>query len=163
MNSNISIGKGISLLALIITIAFSLIGCSTGQDEDTDTAPQEQAEQTMDNDLILKINDEQVDVTWEDNESVDALKELAKEGPLTIQMSMYGGNEQVGSIGTTLPSNDKRTTTEPGDIVLYNSENIVIFYGSNSWAYTRLGKINETSEEMTELLSNGDVRLIIKK
>jgi hypothetical protein len=82
-------------------------------------------------------------VEWEDNESVEALKELCQEGPLTIRMSMYGGFEQVGSIGQSLPRDDSRTTTQAGDIVLYSGDQIVVFYGSNSWAYTRLGHITD--------------------
>ena len=114
------------------------------------------------NEMKLKIGDTEVEVQWEDNESVSALKEMVESEPLVIQLSMYGGNEQVGSIGSTLPSIDTNTTTEAGDIVLYNSSNIVIFYGSNTWDYTRLGKITDKSEEeMTELLSNGDVTITI--
>lgn len=112
--------------------------------------------------MKLKIGDAEVEVQWEDNESVSALKDMVESEPLVIQLSMYGGNEQVGSIGSTLPSSDTNTTTEAGDIVLYNSSNIVIFYGSNTWDYTRLGKITDkTDEEMTELLSNGDVTITI--
>ena len=92
---------------------------------------------------------------------VEALKELAK-NDLTIQMSMYGGFEQVGSIGQRLPSQDVQTNTSSGDIVLYSSSQLVVFYGSNSWAYTRLGRITDQSaEEMRELLSRGDVTITI--
>ena len=87
--------------------------------------------------LTLKINDIEVDVIWTDNDSVRALQNLAKDG-LTINMSKYGGFEQVGSIGSTLPSSDTRITTNPGDIVLYSSNQIVIFYDSNTWSYTKL-------------------------
>ena len=72
-------------------------------------------------------------------------------------MSMYGGFEQVGEIGTSLPRNDVQTTTSAGDIVLYSGNQIVIFYGCNSWAYTRLGHITDQDEEgMTRLLGSGD-------
>ena len=75
---------------------------------------------------------------------------------------MYGGFEQVGSIGSKLPRNDKQTTTAAGDIVLYSGNQMVIFYGSNSWAYTRLGHITDKdAEEMAELLSNGDVTITV--
>lgn len=108
--------------------------------------------------MVLTINGEQVSVEWEDNESVEALKNLVMTEPLSIRMSMYGGFEQVGSIGTSLPRNDVQTTTEAGDIVLYSGNQIVVFYGSNSWAYTRLGKVTDKSKsEMTELLGKGDV------
>ena len=112
--------------------------------------------------MIMKIGNKALDVTWEDNASVEELKELAKNG-LTIQMSMYGGFEQVGPIGQSIASDDEQTTTEAGDIVLYSGDQIVIFYGSNSWAYTRLGHVNLSQEEMADLLGNGDVVLTIQK
>ena len=112
--------------------------------------------------LQLKIGETMVEVAWEDNASVAALLEMAKEEPLTIQMSMYGGFEQVGPLGTSLPKDDVQTTTEAGDIVLYSGDQIVVFYGSNSWAYTRLGKItDQTASDLEGLLSNGDVTLTI--
>ena len=112
--------------------------------------------------LTMKIGDTTVTVDWEDNESVAALRELVKDKPLTIQMSMYGGFEQVGSLGTSLPRNDSQTTTAAGDIVLYSGNQIVVFYGSNSWAYTRLGHVTDkTAAEMAELLGNGNVTITI--
>ena len=112
--------------------------------------------------ITMKIGESPVQVDWEDNESVEALKSLAKQGDITIQMSMYGGFEQVGSLGESLPRNDKQTTTKSGDIVLYSGNQIVIFYGSNSWAYTRLGHISDKDEsQMEELLSNGDETVTI--
>ena len=109
--------------------------------------------------MILMIDGEECPVEWEDNESVEALKELC---PLTVEMSMYGGFEQVGSLGKSLPRSDEQTTTDYGDIVLYSGNQIVVFYGSNSWAYTRLGHIDMTQEELTELLGNGDVEITIE-
>ena len=107
--------------------------------------------------MKMIIGDTAVQVEWENNESVEALRDLAR-GGLTIQMSMYGGFEQVGRIGADLPRNDKQTTTSAGDIVLYSGNQLVVFYGSNSWSYTRLGRITDQSaEELRELLSHGDV------
>ncbi len=111
--------------------------------------------------LRMKINDTPVEVDWEDNESVTALKELAVDG-LTIRMSMYGGFEQVGAIGESLPSRDEQTSASSGDIVLYSDDQLVVFYGRNAWAYTRLGHIpDKTPEEMRELLGNGDVTITL--
>ena len=111
--------------------------------------------------MKMKIGDTPVEVAWEDNDSVEALMELAA-GGLTIRMSMYGGFEQVGAIGERLPSSDVQTTTNAGDIVLYSGSQLVVFYGSNSWAYTRLGRITDKSAaEMRELLSRGDVTITI--
>ena len=119
----------------------------------------EEVQKTM---LQMKIGETKVSVNWEDNDSVAALKELCKDVPLTIQMSMYGGFEQVGSIGTRLPSNDAQTTTSAGDIVLYSANQLVVFYGSNSWAYTRLGHItDQDAAGMASLLSNGNVTITI--
>ena len=122
------------------------------------TAPNQQANKR----LMLKIGDKKVDVSWEENESVGALMDMCKDSPLEIQMSMYGGFEQVGSLGTNLPRNDPQTTTSSGDIVLYSGNQIVVFYGSNSWSYTRLGHITDQDNEgMAELLSQGDVTITI--
>ena len=106
--------------------------------------------------LILKINDIEVDVMWTENDSVKALKELAKDG-LTINMSEYGGFEQTGLIGKTLPSADIRIDVVPGDIVLYNSNQISIFYNNSSWSYTKLGHINLSKSELKDLLDTETV------
>ena len=117
--------------------------------------------QEGDNDMQMMIGETPVTVAWEDNASVEALKMLAGEG-LTIEMSMYGGFEQVGSIGQGLPRDDAQTTTTSGDIVLYSGNQLVVFYGSNSWAYTRLGHItDQTPEQMKTLLGSGDVTITL--
>ena len=131
----------------------------TEPDEKEDMEAEDHREDIM---LQLSIGSENVTVAWEDNETVDALKELVRSEPLTIEMSMYGGFEQVGSVGTDLPRNDVQTTTQTGDIVLYSGNQIVVFYGSNSWAYTRLGHITDKdASELTELLGSGDVTITI--
>ena len=112
--------------------------------------------------LRMMIGNTAVAVDWENNESVEALKAQCENEPLVIQMSMYGGFEQVGPLGSRLPSNDAQTTTSAGDIVLYSSNQIVVFYGSNSWAYTRLGHItDQDASGMAGLLSNGNVTITI--
>ena len=132
---------------------------SSSQEKNIINAEQEGETEKM---LIMKIGNTSVSVDWETNNSVSALKELCKNMPLKINMHMYGGFEQVGSIGSSLPTNDKQTTTTSGDIVLYSSNQIVIFYGSNSWSYTKLGKItNKTNEELSELLGKENVTLTL--
>ena len=111
--------------------------------------------------MRMKIGETEVSVAWEDNESVDALKELARDG-LGIPMSMYGGFEQVGPIGSSLPRNDRQTTTAPGDLVLYSGNQLVVFYGTTSWAYTRLGHVELAKEELTALLSEHDVTITLE-
>ena len=112
--------------------------------------------------LKIAVDGVNIPVEWEDNESVKALKKLA---PLTVEMSAYGGFEQVGSLGSrakTLPRNDTPISTRPGDIVLYSGNQIVIFHGSNSWSYTRLGKITGKSQsELSEILDKSGVTLTI--
>ncbi len=112
--------------------------------------------------MVLAIDGTELDVLWEDNESTAALRELLAEAPLTIRMSPYGGFEQVGPIGRNLPRNDAQTVTEPGDIVLYSGNQIVVFYGSNSWAYTRLGKVQGMGQaDLAALLGSGSVTLTL--
>ena len=126
-----------------------------GEREENETPEEEEKEM-----LQMKIGDTAVAVEWEENESVEALAALCREAPLSIELSMYGGFEQVGPIGASLPRSDVQTTTAAGDIVLYAGDQIVVFYGSNSWAYTRLGHITDkNAAEMAELLGQGDVRL----
>lgn len=90
---------------------------------------------------------------------MSALVEMMRESPVVIQMSDYSGFEKVGSLGTSLPTSNSQTTTQAGDIVLYNGNQIVIFYGSNSWNYTRLGYIDDLTG-WEEALGRGDVTVI---
>ena len=130
--------------------------------------PAEQPGETPDREeqteLKLQIGETAVAVQWEENEAVDALRELTEAGPLTIELSMYGGFEQVGPLGRSLPHSDVRTTTAAGDIVLYAGDQIVVFYGSNTWAYTRLGHITDkTDAELKELLGKDNVTLMLSR
>lgn len=132
------------------------------QDAEQQGAEEPVEEEVKEKMLKMMIGDTEVSVDWENNDSVEALKGLCAEEPLVIHMSMYGGFEQVGSIGTRLPSDDEQTSTSAGDIVLYSSNQIVVFYGSNSWAYTRLGHISDQNAAgMTDLLGNGNVTITI--
>ena len=158
-------------IVLFAIFAFSLTSCgksinsmvsSTTDDSSTTiTTPSDENQTTKEDEnenmeLTLRIDGIEVDVIWVDNDSVKALKNLAKDG-LTINMSKYGGFEQIGSIGSTLPSADTRMTTNPGDVVLYSSNQIVLFYDSNTWSYTKLGHINLFKSELTDLLGDEDV------
>ena len=110
-------------------------------------------------DMKISVEGVNIPVEWENNASVEALKKLA---PLTVKMSAYGGFEQVGDLGRNLPRNDTHINTKPGDIVLYSGNQIVIFHGSNSWAYTRLGKITgKTKAGLAEILNKPGITLKI--
>lgn len=92
--------------------------------------------------------------TLEDNSSAKALREQLAKGNITVEMNDYGDMEKVGSLGINLPRNDRQTTTGPGDIILYLGNNLVIYYDTNSWNFTRIGKVDgvSTRKEMLELL-----------
>ena len=149
---------------VMLSVMLLLSGCTGAQETTADTdskvqeaVPQENqsaAEPRKEQAMKLVIEDTVVPVTWEHNASTAALQKLL---PLTIKMSPYGGFEQVGSIGQSIPSEDKQLTTQYGDIVLYAGNKLVVFYGSNSWAYTRLGHIELSQQEMTALLNRDEV------
>lgn len=106
--------------------------------------------------MIVQVGGSTFTATLEENAAVDALVEMMEQGPVTIQMSDYSGFEKVGSLGTSLPTSNQQTTTQAGDIVLYQGNQIVMFYGSNSWSYTRLGYIDDLTG-WEEALGGGDV------
>ena len=142
-------------VALLLSALLLLAGCSRQETAE----PIESTPPTEETTMILRIDGTEVPVTWENNESVQALHALA---PLTIEMSMYGGFEQVGSIGSSLPRSDRQTSTAPCDLVLYSGNQLVVFYGTNSWAYTRLGHVDLTKAELTALLSAHDVTITLE-
>ena len=113
-------------------------------------------EETMDRKMIVEVGGKHFTATLEDNKAADTLAEMMQEDPVTIQMSDYAGFEKVGDLGTDLPTSNRQTTTQAGDIVLYQGNQIVIFYGSNSWSYTRLGRIDDLTGWETAL-GDGDV------
>ena len=99
--------------------------------------------------------------TLSDNSSATAFYQLLKKGPLTVKMSDYGSFEKVGSLGTTLPRNDSQITTSAGDIILYQGNQITIYYDTNSWNFTRLGKVDGKSQaELKQILGKGDVTAV---
>lgn len=100
--------------------------------------------------------------TLSDTEAARELAELLSTGPLTIEMSDYGGFEKVGILPRSFTTSNCQITTSPGDIMLYQGNNMVIFYGSNSWSYTPLGKIdNATTANLRQFLGNSRVSLTI--
>lgn len=97
--------------------------------------------------------------TLEDNRAVRELVQMMRQGPVTIKMDDYSGFEKVGALGKSLTTSNSQTTTAAGDIVLYNGSNIVMFYGSNSWSYTRLGKIDDLTD-WAAALGSGSITAI---
>ena len=106
--------------------------------------------------LNVQVGGQTFLASFEKNAAVDAFIEMMEQAPVVIEMSDYSGFEKVGSLGQRLPTSNSQTTTQAGDIVLYNGNQIVIFYGSNSWSYTRLGKVDDLSG-WEDALDSGDV------
>ena len=96
--------------------------------------------------MNVKIGDYTFTATLEENAAVEELLDIMKEEPVVIEMDDYSGFEKVGPLGKSLTASNSQTTTKAGDIVLYNGNNIVMFYGSNSWSYTRIGKIDDLTD-----------------
>ena len=120
-----------------------------------------EVETHMKKELRLFINGTEVEAEWESHASVESLIEMA-EKTLTVEMSMYGGFEQVGRLDKDLPRDDRHITTSAGDIMLYSGNQIVVFYGSNSWSYTKLGRITGMSHsELESLLAKNNVTMTL--
>ena len=110
--------------------------------------------------IKLKVNSHVLNVKLEDNSAAKALMDKLKMGDVTIHAEDYGGFEKVGDLGFSLPRSDKYITTSVGDIVLYDGNEISLFYNSNSWSYTKLGKV-QNIKDLKKILGNGDVKLVL--
>ncbi len=113
------------------------------------------------NKLTVSFNGHSYPATLEDNPTAEAFAELIRAcgGSITLFMENYGGFEKVGPLGQSLPRNDAQTTTAPGDFVLYSGNQIVLFYGSNAWSYTRLGRLEGDLSGLQSDLGDGDVSI----
>ncbi len=146
------------------------ISAETNQHSQTDTAgqtntntqPEEisQSEEEKETEYMLniQIGEKTLTAALEHNSSAEALLELLSKGPLTLQMSDYGGMEKTAALPEKLPENNKSIQTDAGDLILYQGNIITIYYDTNSWSLTRLGKINDiTKSELQSILGKGDV------
>ena len=95
--------------------------------------------------MKITVGGHELLATFEDNSSAEEFQKLLAQGPLTIEMEDYGGFEKVGLLGTSLTRNDTQITTQPGDVILYQGNQITIYYGTNSWSFTRLARIDDPS------------------
>jgi hypothetical protein len=164
--------KGLRVMLALLAMC-ALAGCSDGevssekdtspsqqevqQQAETPTAPEaeEEEEETM---LNISVGGYEFQAVWEDNPSAQEFKELLAQGPITISMKDYGGFEKVGPLGTEITPSDQSITTEPGDVILYQGDQITIYYGTNSWNFTRLAKIQNV-EHLKEALGQGSVQV----
>ena len=131
---------------LCLALSFTACGGNTGADSLNDFAD-------------TQIQEQIENQTNENNAAVEELLNMMKEGPVTVQMDDYSGFEKVGPLGKSLTASNSQTTTAAGDIVLYNGNNIVMFYGSNSWSYTRIGKIDDLSD-WEKALGSGSITAV---
>ena len=110
--------------------------------------------------LNISVNGSTLTASLADNSSAQAFRELLAEGPLTVSMSDYANMEKVGALGRSLPPNDEQIHTQAGDIILYQGNQITVYYGANSWNLTRLGKIDGiAAQELKDILGGGDVEM----
>lgn len=106
--------------------------------------------------FAIGVNGAQLTVEPADTEAARALMERLQAGPVTVSLHAYGGFEQVGPLPWSLPASDEQIAASPGDIMLYQGDQITIFTGSNSWAYTPLGSIEDATPEMLSEVFAGD-------
>ena len=140
------------MLALLLT-ALLMAGCAAVEETPDETME----ESRMNRKIDIEVNGQVRTATLNDNPSAEAFAELLGQGPLTVEMSDYGGFEKVGPLGTELPRSDEEITTQPGDIILYLGSNITVYYAVNSWNFTLLGHIDgATGENMRDFLGSGD-------
>ena len=172
------------IVATLVVFILLLTGCNannTGDFQEDDvlqtqsvveTNTNESKEQTdmkiadestlADNQIRVTVGSSSFIVNLEDNETAKALREMLADEDLTISASNYGGFEKVCQLGKTLPRNDNQITTEAGDVMLYSGNQIVFFYGANSWSYTKIGKVEASSiEELESVLSGPETEVIL--
>ncbi|WP_296799087.1 cyclophilin-like fold protein [uncultured Methanobrevibacter sp.] len=134
---------------IVLIVMLGLVACTAVSGDDS-----------VDNLVKVKINDDVFDVKLENNSATQEFIKELKKGNVTVNASEYGGFEKVGNLGFSLPTNDENVATNPGDIVLYQGDKLSLFYGSHSWSYTKLGKIdNVDSNKLKEVLGSGNVTL----
>lgn len=110
--------------------------------------------------MTVHVNGQDFTAALEQNSAAAALVQMMKKGPVTLRLRDYSGFEKVGPLGRSLPAGNRQITVHAGDIVLYQSNQIVIFYGSNTWSYTRLGRV-ENLAGWEEALGSGDAEVIL--
>lgn len=141
--------KVLSVLILLIG------GCGISETENKKESRKEEKNMKM----IVSVNEKKFTAVIEETSAAEAFIEMMRKEPVTVEMHDYAGFEKVGSLGRTLPSDDAETGTVPGDIVLYESSQIVMFYGTNRWSYTRIARI-ENLAGWQQALGSGDVTAV---
>ena len=150
-------GKSIIIRLLVVVLALLVMSC--GGDE---AQAQTIKEEDMTEKLYITIGNQTLPVTLVKNNATEALMAALAANPITYEADDYGGFEKVGALGMSLPTNNQQLTTQAGDVILYSGNQIVLFYGSNSWSYTRLGRIEyESLEQLKSFLKAGQGRVSV--
>lgn len=147
------------MFLVLLPLAMLLAGCESQNclgNTVSDSDVGDKAEMKM----IVNVNGTEFKATFENNNAAEALGSIIESNPLELVLRDYGGFEKVGSLGFSLPSSNRQITTHSGDIVLYQGNQIVMFYGSNSWSYTKLAHIDDL-RGWEETLGRGDVRVLL--
>ncbi len=148
--------------ALAFVLLFTITACgNNGSEIQQAESTQENTEQEVTK-MKIQVGETTFWATLAENSSVDALKELMADGPLTLNMSDYANMEKGADLGVTLPQNNESMNTQAGDIILYQGRTFVIYYDTNSWSLTPIGKIdNVDAETLRETLGTGDVTVTL--
>jgi len=149
----------ITVISRLLVAAIVLLTMSCGGDE---AQAQTIKEENMTERLYITIGSKTLPVTLVKNNATEALMAALATSPITYQADDYGGFEKVGPLGMSLPTSNQQLTTQAGDVILYSGNQIVLFYGSNSWSYTRLGRIEySTLEQLKSFLKAGQGRVSV--
>ena len=140
-------------LVVHIYIMFMALTAMACQSNEVEVAPSDKSVSTMN----ITINGKTVSCQLIDNSSTRALLAQLEKGDITYEADDYGNFEKVGNIGFSLPQDNKSITTTAGDVILYQSNNICLYYDTNSWIFTCLGKIEGMSkDEIKTFLNAGE-------
>ena len=139
---------------------------SSEGDQSGDNSSENEGEQSEVNIMYIYVGEHRLEATLADTAAATALYELLSKEDIVYTGEEYGGFELVGPLGHNLPADDRRVQTVSGDIMLYSGNQITIFYGSNTWAYTPLARINgRSADELRAIFGSAQsvqVRLSIR-
>ena len=148
---------GFALWAVVLVLCLAACSTASHPSPTSTISPEPTEDTTVDtHTFYLTVEGVTFPATFADNQGAEALADLLTDGPLTLSLEDYGGFEKVGSLGQSLPTSNTHMSTQSGDIMLYQGNQIVLFYGSNAWSYTRLGQVTDLTG-WQEALGHGDV------
>ena len=139
--------KRLVLHIYIMFVALTVMACQSNEVEST---PSDKSVSTMN----ITINGKTVSCQLIDNSSTRVLLAQLEKGDITYEADDYGNFEKVGYIGFSLPQDNESITTTAGDVILYQGNSICLYYDTNSWTFTLLGKIEGMSKDEIKTFLN---------